>query len=798
MSPAFHRRFVSPIGAALALATLAALSRAGGSPENVILIVDPRSASALEVANHYRHVRGVPDRNVIYLAPNPGSYATWRDSVRPAFLGALVNAGIDDHVDYVVLAPGAGFQMSAPGLVSDGCAAVTRFSVTGPFALARAYAAVPPGTPAGTTNHYATSGDVALAFDAQSTWAAGNPTLTGTRYFLAASLGYDGALGNSVSEILNMIDRSVAADGSFPTGTFHLCQTTDAARSGPRHGLFPAVVAGLTSLGQSALHLQAVLPPAGATSNGIMTGWADPLIDTTAFTLVPGAFCDHLTSYAATFDTASQTKMSRWIAKGASGTSGAVEEPCNYAGKFPTARLHSYYAQGASLGEAWFRSLGYAPFQVLFTGDPLTRPFAHLPQPVPSGLPVGTASGTLAVSATATTTHPTAGIGGHELLVDGVSFGTRASGAPWALDTAALADGWHDVRVLSWDDTPVRSTGRWTGALVTQNHGRTALATTPVASGTLTSAFDVSVSAAGGNVSTIDLVQGGRVIASTPNASATLRVFGRTLGAGRSRLSARATFTDGRAAQSAPLDLDVASTAGTPAGSAPIAYGYVKHARATETSIVELPAAFDEDLAAATWTVITAPAQGVLLAPAADAPYRLVKPNPGALGPDVLSFQVTTPGGTSTTATVTIVWESATPCSGPVNYCVSDPNSTGLAATISGSGSLRFVDNAFTLSAANLPPFTSGVFFYGDAPTQVVFGNGYRCVAGPIVRLSVQAANVFGEVFRPIDVLQAPFASGPGVLQIGTTKRFQFWFRDTAGGGAGFDTTDGLAVTFCP
>ena len=44
-----------------------------------------------------------------------------------------------------------------------------------------------------------------------------------------------------------------------------------------------------------------------------MTGWADPAVDTTTLTFLPGTFADHLTSYAATFDTSSQTKMSRWI-----------------------------------------------------------------------------------------------------------------------------------------------------------------------------------------------------------------------------------------------------------------------------------------------------------------------------------------------------------------------------------------------------------------------------------------------------------------------------------------------------
>ena len=40
--------------------------------------------------------------------------------------------------------------------------------------------------------------------------------------------------------------------------------------------------------------------------------------------------------------------------------------------------MHVNYFQGLSLGESYLRSLGYAPFQQMFLGDPLTRPFAHL------------------------------------------------------------------------------------------------------------------------------------------------------------------------------------------------------------------------------------------------------------------------------------------------------------------------------------------------------------------------------------------------------------------------------------
>jgi hypothetical protein len=37
-----------------------------------------------------------------------------------------------------------------------------------------------------------------------------------------------------------------------------------------------------------------------------------------------------------------------------------------------------------------------------------------------------------------------------------------------------------------------------------------------------------------------------------------------------------------------------------------------------------------------------------------------------------------------------------------------------------------------------------------------------------------------------------------GLVAPGSTWYFQAWFRDPAAGGAAFNLSDGLAVTFCP
>jgi hypothetical protein len=795
----FMSHFTSGAGAAL-LAALACASplQAGGSPENALLVIDPTNPVSLHVGNYYRAARSIPAANVVYFSPNPGAYTTFADNTHYAFFGTLENQAIADHIDYVILTPGTEFFVAAAGLVSDACSPVNRFAATAPFTLAFHREVILPGTNSQISNGYFAADNTAIGFDSGTPWAGGSPNLAvGRRYFIGAMLGYDGTLGNTLPEILAMIDRSVAVDGTHPAGTFYFMQTTDLARSGPRHGAYPAAAQALTNLGFAAQHLFANLPPAGTSPLGIMTGLADPLIDTTAFNLVPGAFCDHLTSFAATFDIPSQTKLSRWIAKGASGSSGTVEEPCNYAGKFPHARMHVHYAQGLSLGEAWLRSLGYAPFQQLFVGDPLTRPFAHIPSVDLSGVPAGPAAGTLAFQPSATTTHPTAQIGGFELLVDGVAYAQAGPGGTLTFETTAFADGWHELRLLAFDDSSVKSTGRWIGAIEIDNHARAASLSANVSSGELSTRFEFSAAGSGASVSELRLLQGGRVVAASSTSPATLAVFGRTLGAARSRLQLEVQFSDGLLARSAPIEIEVSGTSSTPSGAAPLAFSYTKRLRNDQVGIVELPATFDDALSDGAWTLIGAPANAVILLPTS-APYRFVRPNPGAQGSDSLTFQVTTPSGTSAVATVTLTYEGPVVCTPPVNYCTATPNSTGQPGLMTALGEPSIGTNRFTVGAYQLPPGTNGLFFYGSGKAQLPFGNGFRCVALPVLRIGVRPVSVLGDAAVAIDFTQAPFASGPGAITSGSTKYFQLWYRNPAGGGAGFNLTDGLAVTFCP
>jgi hypothetical protein len=129
------------------------------------------------------------------------------------------------------------------------------------------------------------------------------------------------------------------------------------------------------------------------------------------------------------------------------------------------------------------------------------------------------------------------------------------------------------------------------------------------------------------------------------------------------------------------------------------------------------------------------------------------------------------------------------------NFCIPLPNSTGAPALISLQGLPSLSLNNATLRCEQLPPTTTGLFFHGTNSLSpgTPFGNGRLCVTGGVRRLPLVQA-VAGVVTQPQDFSGTAYAG----IQAGTVRFFQFWYRNTAAGGAGFNLSDGLRVTFCP
>jgi len=139
---------------------------------------------------------------------------------------------------------------------------------------------------------------------------------------------------------------------------------------------------------------------------------------------------------------------------------------------------------------------------------------------------------------------------------------------------------------------------------------------------------------------------------------------------------------------------------------------------------------------------------------------------------------------------------------GATNYCTSAPNSAGPGCVMGSSGTTSVSANGFQLRATGGIPNQFGLFYYGPDQAQVPFGDGFGCVGGGTTGvfrlLPAQLTNAVGNALRPVDFAQLPASSGSGQITPGSTWNFQFWYRDPAAGGFGFNLSDGRRVTFAP
>ncbi len=135
-------------------------------------------------------------------------------------------------------------------------------------------------------------------------------------------------------------------------------------------------------------------------------------------------------------------------------------------------------------------------------------------------------------------------------------------------------------------------------------------------------------------------------------------------------------------------------------------------------------------------------------------------------------------------------------CTGSVGteYCVANANSvSATGADIDASGSNSSAAGNLTLTSSPVPN-QSGIFFHARNQIKVPFGNGYLCAGGNTTRgaVIVGAGNSATYVYDNSDAKHslAAFTS--------TTRNFQYWYRDTMGGGALFNTSNAVEIFIKP
>lgn len=468
---------------------------AGGGPENVFLLVNANSDSSKTIANHYIALRKIPASNVMYVdwkgSVEFGTGKVFREQLLLPALEEMSKRRVGPQIDYLVYSSDFPWRLELGDLFPDAKFEqpfMPTASLTGSTFYGTLLSASPP-VPVVVfpqMNWYVPQideknlgqcqalGEVpSRGFRFRYYWnSKGERTLDaqrGQRYFLSTMLGVTSGRGNTVSEVINYLQRAAAADGRRPRGTIYFMRNGD-PRSTTRHNCFAGVAEQINRLGIEARVLQGTLPTAAPDIMGLMVGWPTFDFAATRSVILPGAICEHLTSAGGMMaSTGSQTPLTEFLKFGAAGASGTVIEPRSIQAKFPLPSLQLHYARGCSLAESFYQSIA-GPYQILIVGDPLCQPWAVIPQIKVGGITAGeSVSGTvtLAPLATAGAGHR---VGKFELYVDGRLVARSDPAKTVSLDTNKLPDGYHELRGVGIHEDAIETQGRVIVPIAVNNH----------------------------------------------------------------------------------------------------------------------------------------------------------------------------------------------------------------------------------------------------------------------------------------------------------------------------------------
>jgi hypothetical protein len=285
------------------------------------------------------------------------------------------------------------------------------------------------------------------------------PANRGVRYLLSTMLGYTSGRGTSVAEALASMRRSVKADSTHPKGTIYIEENGD-VRSDTREWAFTRAVDKLRQIGVQAQLENGVLPMNKSDVMGVTIGAPDFEWAKSGSTILPGAICEHLTSHGGMLHEGdTQTPLTEFIRAGAAGASGTVAEPYAIQAKFPTAFVHYHYAQGCSLAEAFYQSVA-GPYQLLIVGDALCAPWKkRLAVSAPELREGMELRGRLKLTPSITSSE------GHkashfELHLDGRRVAMARAGDALEFDSTSVADGEHELQLVTQATDNLGSTAR--------------------------------------------------------------------------------------------------------------------------------------------------------------------------------------------------------------------------------------------------------------------------------------------------------------------------------------------------
>ena len=384
-------------------------------------------------------------------------------------------------------------------------------------------------------------------------------------YLLSTVLAVTSGRGNSVAEALDALRRSAAADGTRPAGTVYYMVNGD-IRSRVRQWEFAPAIAKLKEAGVAAQAADGALPQGKGDVAGAMVGISDFDWGKSGSNILPGAICEHLTSFGGMMmEGAGQTPLTEFIRNGAGGSSGTVTEPYAIQEKFPDPFIQVHYARGCSLAEAFYQSVP-GPYQLLIVGDPLCRPWAKIPTVTLEGAAAGATVRGQVILRAKVKADPAVAIGHSELFVDGRRVAIAGPDGTMGIDTTKMPDGYHELCAVAVADGLIETQGQAIVPVTVENHRRRLSVDAPP-DRNVRWGEKVKLWAKLTDASAIHFAHNFRMLATIQGAEGEVGIDSRRLGLGPVQLQVVGIVGDAKTGErvvGAPIDLTVVAPAALP------------------------------------------------------------------------------------------------------------------------------------------------------------------------------------------------------------------------------------------
>lgn len=505
----------------------------------------------MAIANHYRYLRGVPDRNVLYVslpakvleAEAELSVGEFKRLIWEPATEALQSRRLVEHVFVWIYSAGFPVRITSKPPVSLQGITFTRSVLPSPKEISSGRYFSPfftgPSEPGGPKKN-----TISLARMAETPFE--------DRPIPSMMLAFTGSRGNTLDDSIQRIRKGIAADGTFPTGKFFFVQN-DNIRSKARDWAFEESVNDLVARGFQA-PIVSSMPKREDDILGLMIG--KPHVNgLRQNTYLPGSMVEHLTSHAANFHLRSQTKCTRWLEAGVSATCGTVTEPRAVWTKFPHPRFYVHYTGGTHIIESFFQSV-FSPMQLLILGDPLLSPWRARPSIQIQQVGKRNSEGDLLFRVETNHRNPATRF---SCMVDGLYLERNSADNVFPISPKDLAAGNHELRIIQSESTSLGTVATQIADIgIRRTARRVSLKKSPEKAETPSHRSIHLTTLAEEPGETLAVLQGFRLLEERPwTESADWEIDPHRLGLGPITLQAATRYKDGAIVRSEPLRFEV-------------------------------------------------------------------------------------------------------------------------------------------------------------------------------------------------------------------------------------------------